>query len=46
MPIKICIYIVGVDEFKVQRFKPFLTQLTLERSEQVEISHVFTVMYP
>lgn len=38
-------YIPGVDEFKVHRFQPFLTQLTLEGSEQVEISHFFTVMY-
>lgn len=34
-------YILRMDEFKIQRFKPFLSQLTLEASEQVEISQTF-----
>lgn len=38
MPLNIYINILGVDEFKVQRFRPFLPQLTLEESEQAEIS--------
>jgi len=42
----IYIYILGLNDFKVQRFKPFLTQLMLEDSEQVEISqtsHFFSL---